>query len=134
MAGALAADEGCTVAVVTSQPLLLHHAAVGGLRLAGGAWAALSPEHVIGEDGPNVAQTHQLLTLALLSHIRGVITNNAMEIGFSMLCRNVDCRYKRVNYAYVTFAVPEMDYLQLNRMFRRNGYAHVDKLIIQLWV
>lgn len=37
MAGALAADDGCTVAVVTSQPFLLHHAAVGGLSGGGGA-------------------------------------------------------------------------------------------------
>lgn len=38
MAGVLAAaDEECTVAVVTSRPFLRRHAAVGGLRLA--AWA-----------------------------------------------------------------------------------------------
>lgn len=93
----IAADEGCTVAVVTSQPFLLHHAAVGGLSGGGGASAA----HLMDEDAPNVAKT--LLTLALLSDIHQ--TNNAMEIIFSMLCRNVDCRYKSVNYAYVYWAV-----------------------------
>lgn len=71
MAGALAADEGCTVAVVTSQPFLLHHAAVGGLSGGGGASAALSAAHLMDEDASNVAKT--LLTLALLSDIhRGI--------------------------------------------------------------
>lgn len=89
---------------------------------------------MIDEDGPNVARTHQLLTLSLLSDIHLLIRNNAMEIIFSMLCRKVDCRHKSVNYAYVTSAVHKMDYSQLNRMFSGNGYAHVDTLIIQLWV
>lgn len=57
-----------------------------------------------------------------------------MEIIFSMLCRNVNCRYKSVNYAYVTSAVRKMGCLQLSRMFSGHGYAHVDQLIIQLWV
>lgn len=39
-----------------------------------------------------------------------------------------------VNYAYVTSAVHKMDYSQLSWMFSGNGYAHVDTLIIQLWV
>lgn len=82
------------------------------------------------EGGPNVAQTHRLLTLALLSHIHRGIANNATEIIFSTLCRNVDCRFQSVNDAYVTSAVHKMDYLQLCG----NGYAHVDKLTTQLWV
>lgn len=64
MGDVIDADEGCTVAVVTSQPFLLHHAAVGGLSGGGGASAVLSAAHLIDEDAPNVAKT--LLTLALL--------------------------------------------------------------------
>lgn len=95
------ADEGRAVAVVASQLFfLLRHAAVGGLRLAASAEEA----GLLCHPWLNVAKTasaHHLQTLALLTNIHPVITNNAMEIIFSMLCRNINCRYEDVNCKYV---------------------------------
>lgn len=107
-AALLAAAEGRAIAVVASQRFSAPSCC--GLSLAAPAEGAGPPCRPRSDgpawlrSGPSAA-TRPLWTLAPLSNTHSETTNNAMEILFSMLCRNIDCRYENVNCKYVTSPV-----------------------------